>query len=84
MKKEFKSKTAVTKCGYCSVQIKEENLESHCKTAHNKPKLSAGHNTLDDMFKGNKVVTEAPSIFEEPELKYLCHHPKSKSLVTLK
>ena len=50
-KKDFRSKTAITRCGYCKVSIKEENLESHCKTAHKKPKLAAGQKTLDSMFK---------------------------------
>ena len=54
-KKDYKSKKAVTKCGYCSQDIKEENLENHCKTVHKKPKLAAGQRTLDSLFKPTRV-----------------------------
>ena len=57
-KKDFRSKTAVTRCGYCKVSLKEENLESHCKTAHKKPKLAAGQKTLDSMFKRSHDASE--------------------------
>ena len=58
-KKEFRSKTAITRCGYCKVSIKEENLESHCKTAHKKPKLAAGQKTLESMFKRSHDSSES-------------------------
>ena len=32
-KKEYRSKKTVTKCGYCSLEVKEGNLENHCKTS---------------------------------------------------
>ena len=54
-KKDYMSKKAVTKCGYCSQDIKEENLENHCKTVHKKPKLAAGQRTLDSLFKPTRV-----------------------------
>ena len=56
-KKAFRSKTAVTNCGYCSQKIKEENLENHCKTVHKKPKLVAGQKTLDLLFSRLGVAT---------------------------
>ena len=40
----------MTKCGYCQLQIKVENLENHCKNVHHKPKLAAGQKTLDNLF----------------------------------
>ena len=49
LKKEYKSKTAVTKCGYCKIEIKEANLENHCKNIHKKPRLVAGQQTLTSM-----------------------------------
>ena len=49
-KRGFKSKTAVTSCGYCNLKIKEENLESHCRTVHKKPKLVAGQRTLQGLL----------------------------------
>ena len=49
-KRDFKSKTATEKCGYCNVKIKEENLENHCKTVHKKPKLAGGQSTLDSLL----------------------------------
>ena len=49
-KKSFRSKTALTICGYCSQKIKQENLENHCRTVHKKPKLAAGQSTLDHLF----------------------------------
>ena len=64
-KKAFKSKTAMTKCGYCNISIKEENLENHCKTVHKKPKLAAGQSTLDKIFKRPLQVSSAPI---EPDL----------------
>ena len=57
-KREFKSKTATTKCGYCNVKIKEENLENHCKTAHKKPKLAAGQYTLESLFKSKEKAVD--------------------------
>ena len=56
-KKGFRSKTAVTNCGYCSQKIKEENLENHCKAVHKKPKLVAGQRTLDLLFSRPGVAT---------------------------
>ena len=50
-KKEFKSKTAVAKCGYCFNSFKEENLKNHCQTVHKKPKLVAGQKKIDGLFK---------------------------------
>ena len=64
-KKEFRSKKAMTKCGYCNISIKEENLENHCKTVHKKPKLAAGQSTLDKIFKRPLQVSSAPI---EPDL----------------
>ena len=58
-KREYKSKKAVTKCGYCSVEIKEENLENHCKSVHKKPKLAAGQRTLDSLFKTSSIADTA-------------------------
>ena len=50
-KKEFKSKTAVAKCGYCFNSFKEENFKKHCLTVHKKPKLVAGQKKIDGLFK---------------------------------
>ena len=57
-KKEFRSKIATTKCGYCNTKIKEENLENHCKTVHRKPKLAAGQSTLESLFKPKERADE--------------------------
>ena len=65
-KKGFRSKTAMTKCGYCNISIKEENLENHCKTVHKKPKLAAGQSTLDSIFKRPLEVPSSESI--EPDV----------------
>ena len=58
VKKEFRSKTALTKCGYCQIQIKSENLEIHCNKVHKKPRLAAGQRTLENVF---KVPSNSPS-----------------------
>ena len=58
--KSYKSKSAVTNCGYCSLKLKEENLENHCKTVHKKPKLAAGQRTLDGLF-SRATVASAPA-----------------------
>ena len=50
VKKGFRSKTAVTECGYCNIKIKEENLEKHCKAVHKKPKLVARQRTLEGLM----------------------------------
>ena len=74
-KKEFRSKTAVTKCGYCNITIKEENLENHCKTIHKKPKLAAGQSTLDRIFKRPSQVsseTIEPDLSPPPPKRLNC------------
>ena len=72
VKKVFKSKTLVTKCGYCNNQVKEENLEKHCRVVHKKTKLVAGQKTLDGLFRRSSQISwqedEPP---EEPPLKQL-------------
>ena len=60
-KREYKSKSAITKCGYCTLEIKEENLENHCKTAHKKLKLEAGQGIIDRIIKTN-VLKKTPTI----------------------
>lgn len=64
-KKVFKSKTAVTSCGYCNIKIKEENLENHCRSVHKKHKLVAGQSTLDRLFRPQQKV---PPVVVEPDI----------------
>ena len=42
----FPSKTRKVLCGYCSVDMKEVNLTTHCKTVHGKPKLIKGEKDI--------------------------------------
>ena len=81
VKKEFKSKNAVTKCGYCNLKIKDENLENHCKTIHHKAKLAAGQVTLDSMFKRKVVDRGAEAQKRAAEAKSISRKILSKSFV---
>ena len=72
-KKEFRSKTDVTNCGYCNVSLKEENLENHCKTVHKKPKLVAGQRTLENIFKRHVQESSEPDL-SPPSKKLNCEH----------
>ena len=47
-KKEFRSKTATTRCGYCKVSIKQLIINL----------LAAGQNTLESMFKRSHDSSE--------------------------
>ena len=64
-KKVFKSKTAITSCGYCNIKIKDENLENDCRSVHKKPKLVAGQSTLDRLFRPKQKV---PPVVVEPDI----------------
>ena len=81
VKKKYRSKKAVTKCGYCSLEVKEENLENHCKTVHKKPKLAAGQRTLDSLFKPPSVDSIAVAT---PSASLHHHHPPKKQSWLLK
>ena len=42
----FKSRTKKSKCGYCSVEMLDDNLKAHCLNVHGKWKLVKGQQTL--------------------------------------
>ena len=64
VKPGFKSRTLITKCGYCFLTIKKENLKAHCKNVHKKPMLSAGERPISGVFKSAEADRRK---FEDPE-----------------
>ena len=52
------SKTLMTKCGYCDIDIKEENITAHCLNKHNKSRLSKGQLQLSTFFRKDDKVSE--------------------------
>ena len=52
---EYRSKTKRSKCGYCGLEMLDDNLKAHCRTVHKKDKLVKGQQTL---FPHTTRVTE--------------------------
>lgn len=46
----YPSKTRKTKCAYCNVEIKCENLKSHCNNVHQKSRLAVGETKVSTYF----------------------------------
>ena len=49
---EYRSKTKKSKCGYCGIEMLDDNLKSHCRNIHKKDKLVKGQQTLFSLMSG--------------------------------
>ena len=53
-KKSYRSKTLRVKCGYCFIDIKNENLTNHCRNVHQLPPRTKGEVSIEDAFSRSK------------------------------
>ena len=57
----YPSKNRKTKCGYCQIDIKSENLSSHCQNVHKKPRLAVGETVMSKYFSSQSSDDSNPS-----------------------
>ena len=57
-KKSYRSKTLRVECGYCFIDIKNENLTNHCRNVHQLPPRAKGEVSIKDAFSRSKDASK--------------------------
>ena len=57
-KKSYRSKTLRVKCGYCFIDIKNENLTNHCRIVHQLPPRTKREVSIKDAFSRSKDASK--------------------------
>ena len=62
---KFRSRTKLSKCGYCGDEMLDDNLKTHCKNVHGKPKLVKGQQTIAFRSKNDEPKTKQKKTNED-------------------
>ena len=67
----------MAKCGYCDLELKDENLTAHFQNLHKKPRLAKGQKMLTSLFQQSRK-DEAESHHIDPNQGKSTEEPPEK------